>query len=126
MTNRTDLPVQDRMLRLTIERVRAACDPTPWDFANDILYEMFRKNPLHTDCRVVIGKVLILGRTYAAAIERRTATEADSANESYYVERVVPEIMDSGIDRWIAQAARVEPVSPFGLETMVGLHHETT
>jgi hypothetical protein len=113
-------------VHLTRERIRAACDPTPWDFGNEILYGMFSENPRHSDYRVVIAKVLILGRTYAAAVERRTPRESDLLNQNYYVERVAPEIMDSDIDQWIAQATEVAPSSQFGLETMVRLHHEMT
>ena len=41
-----------------------------WSFGNQILYDMCLKNPSHTNENVIIGKIWLIGRSYAAAIER--------------------------------------------------------
>ena len=43
-----------------------------WAFGNEVLYRMCRESPLHEDPDVVVGKVWLIGRSYAAAIERRS------------------------------------------------------
>lgn len=43
---------------------------TKWNFGNQIMYDMCAKNPYHTDADIIGGKIWIIGRTYAAAIER--------------------------------------------------------
>lgn len=42
-----------------------------WSFANDILYEMCKENSNHQQDEITIGKILLIGRSYAAALERR-------------------------------------------------------
>lgn len=41
-----------------------------WSFGNKILYNMCSENPLHNKKEIVAGKVLLIGRSYAAALER--------------------------------------------------------
>lgn len=51
-----------------------------WDFGNKILYRMCEEYPAHTDVNVAVGKIWLIGRSYAAAIERgskREHTEGD-------------------------------------------------
>ena len=42
-----------------------------WEFGNSILYQMCKDNPKHDQADVVVGKIWLIGRSYAAAIERR-------------------------------------------------------
>ena len=46
-------------------------ESSKWAYANSILYEMCSKTPLHNDADVIVGKIWLIGRSYAAAIERR-------------------------------------------------------
>lgn len=41
-----------------------------WTFGNNMLYNMCAQNPLHEDECIVAGKVWLIGRSYAAALER--------------------------------------------------------
>ena len=66
-------------------------------FSNRILYRMCEENPLHNDPDVIIGKILIIGRTYAAAIERRKTEDRDSlATEDYYDGVVAEQMLKVG------------------------------
>ena len=40
-------------------------------FGNQVLYQMCRDHPGHTDTDVISGKMWLIGRAYSAAIERR-------------------------------------------------------
>ncbi len=53
-----------------------------WDFGNQILYDMCQKAPLHINEEEVISKVWLIGRSYAAAIERG-AKSAYKGDEFY-------------------------------------------
>ena len=65
-----------------------------WKFCNKVLYEMCEAEPKHTDSDVIIGKILLIGRSYAAAIERRkTATKE---NDDFYDDIVAPEMLKIG------------------------------
>lgn len=41
-----------------------------FDIGNDVLYQMCEKYPSHTNEEEIIGKIWLIGRSYAAAIER--------------------------------------------------------
>lgn len=59
-------------------------DPlSKWDFGNQILYEMCEQYPLHIDENTIIGKVWLIGRSYAAAIER-TKKKITDADDFYF------------------------------------------
>jgi hypothetical protein len=91
------MPVQ-----LTPEFVLNALGGTPWDFGNQVLYELCHENPSHTRDDVIIAKVWLIGRTYAAAIERRRVPGPWSGDE-FYEKNVAPMIRDSEIDEWFAR-----------------------
>lgn len=46
-----------------------------WTFGNDILYNMCKEQPLHNNKQIVASKVWLIGRSYAAAIERTKSGE---------------------------------------------------
>lgn len=71
----------------------------PWGWGNEVLYRMCREEPRHTNCDVISGKMWLIGRAYAAAIERG-AGEAIKDGEDLH-ETIAPEIRDSELDRWL-------------------------
>ena len=42
-----------------------------WEYGNSVLYRMCEEEPEHKQIDVIVGKIWIIGRSYAAAIERR-------------------------------------------------------
>ena len=69
-----------------------------WDcFSNRILYHMCEEYPLHNDKDIIAGKIMIIGRTYAAAIERRDKKNTNSLNtERFYNDVVGPKMLEIG------------------------------
>ncbi len=109
-------------LRAAVELARL---PSPWDVGNEVLYELCTKHPFHTEVPVVIAKVWLIGRSYAAAIERRR-NKADEENDDFYVQTVGPAIVRSGIDSWIEAARQYERPSTESFGTLLEVHHRTT
>ena len=103
---------------------KSAKQRTPWHISNEVLYDLCRKHPLHEERQVVLAKILLIGRAYAAAIERRKSYRNES-NEDFYVRRVAPTIIRSPIDRWIEQAKRQKPGTAEALEVMIDIHGRT-
>ena len=66
-----------------------------WEFGNSILYQMCEDNPLHNDSDVVIGKIWLIGRSYAAAIERRKNAD-DYQGDDFYYDAVAPKMLEIG------------------------------
>lgn len=99
--------------------VESARAKSPWDFGNNTLYALCRDNPEHTDVGIVVAKIWLIGRSYAAAIERRK-NKADG-NDDFYVTTVAPAIIKSGLDAWIRKANNSKSWGD-----MIEAHHKTT
>ncbi len=84
---------------LTPEFVKEALSVTAWDFGNQVLYDLCAANPGHTRDDIIIAKVWLIGRSYAAAIERRRSTDV-AVGDAFYETVVAPKIRLSGIDNW--------------------------
>ncbi len=76
---------------------------TSWDFLNEVLYNLCRRNPEHHDTKIILSKTLIIGRVYAAALERNAIKKKSrkivvaltdeiesSLGDDFYLEQVVP------------------------------------
>ncbi|MBB6698663.1 hypothetical protein [Clostridium algidicarnis] len=67
---------------IKIQDIQKCIAGNGWSFGNEILYEMCGKNRKHKNADVVVGKVWLIGRSYAASIERRkNASEIDSGDD---------------------------------------------
>ena len=72
---------------------------TPWDFGNQVLYDLCSENPFHTDDEVIIAKTLFIGRIYAAAIERgRKKANYTETGDNLYITTVVNLFKKSDLD----------------------------
>lgn len=112
-------------MRLPLRRyVDQAMQRNAWHFSNQLLYDLCRAHPLHTKTGIVLAKILLIGRVYAAAIERRRSKNED--NDDFYTTTVAPEIIKSQIDRWIKEAMKPKPASATALDVMVDMHGQTT
>lgn len=106
--------------------LRRALSPSPWDLGNDMLYDLCKTNPDHTEIGAVVAKIWLIGRSYAAAIERRRNKGKDELNDDFYVRTVAPAIIDSEIDAWLSKArqcARNESDAP---AVLLEVHASTT
>lgn len=114
------MPYPDR------QRVLRAMSPTPWEASNRVLYDLCREHPAHLDDSEILAKVLLIGRVYAAAIERRRNKDEDHENDRFYIDAVAPSIRASAIDEWLHDARTATPAGPAGLKTMVEVHGRVT
>ena len=68
---------------------------TKWHFANSVLYELCANNPLHNNADIIVGKIWLIGRSYAAAIERQK-NKASSNDDDFYYQVVAPKMLSIG------------------------------
>lgn len=68
-----------------------------WVFANKVLYDLCAEYPMHEDKHCIVAKIWLIGRSYAAAIERRKNKDEISSDDFYY-DVVAPEILKIGSD----------------------------
>jgi len=71
-----------------------------WDLGNDVLYSLCRDHPKHDRREEIIAKVWLIGRSYAAAIERRK--NATVPNDKFYRTTVVHKMKNSALDQWLS------------------------
>jgi len=86
--------------------------------ANDALYKLCADNPRHQAPEAIIAKFWIIGRTYAAAIERRRVT-GDVRGDDFYTRKLVPLIKKSNID---ARFAKLEIDRANNAATNIEIH----
>ncbi len=108
------------------QRVLLAMSTSPWDMSNRVLYDLCREHPAHQDNGEILAKVLLIGRVYAAAIERRPNKDDDHENDRFYIDKVAPAIRASAIDDWLHEARTCKPGTPAGLKTMIEAHGRVT
>jgi hypothetical protein len=111
-------------MQLTDAAIKEARAQSPWHVGNDVLYELCRSRPAHIDEADVVAKIWLIGRSYAAAIERRKNKSDD--NDNFYLSKVAPAIVLSKIDTWINQAKQCKRPSEKSLATLLKVHYDTT
>lgn len=85
---------------ITSSDVDYALGPSPWDLANQVLYSLCRDHPKHDCGDAIIAKVWLIGRSYAAAIERRK--NAKGSSDNFYEKMVVKEMKKPAVDQWLS------------------------
>lgn len=65
-----------------------------WEYGNSVLYRMCEEQPDHKDIDVIVGKIWLIGRSYAAAIERRK--NAVDGGDDFYYDVVAPKLLEIG------------------------------
>ena len=81
---------------ITKSDIEAARENSVWELGNRTLYDLCRNHPEHKKIAEIIAKVWLIGRSYAASIERRR--NADQFGDGFYEATVAPTIKESGID----------------------------
>ena len=107
-----------------LELAEEAQRPSPWRVGNEVLYKLCHANPHHRNEAEVIAKIWLIGRSYAAAIERRK--NKTNLNDDFYVSTVAPQIVASGIDDWIADAQKLDTSGKIDWPRVLHAHHKTT
>src|SRR5205823_3759575 len=102
------------------DTINAALANTAWDFGNGILYALCQNHPQHINADEVIAKIWLIGRSYAAAIERRRYAAVYC--DAFYVEHVAPAMVAAGIDAWIDHL----PADTAGHPAAIEVHQQLT
>ncbi len=109
--------------QLTTELIET-CKINVWNFGNGILYKLCAENFFHTEDEQILAKVWLIGRAYAAAIERRRIKEA--INDDFYIDKVVPAFKNSELDSRLRELRQFDKLTEENLEKMLETHHYFT
>ena len=76
----------------------------PWELGNQVLYDLCSKFPSHKNDSEIIAKIWLIGRSYAASVERRkNKSNKDEDNEMFYENIVAPTMRKSKLDRYLSR-----------------------
>jgi hypothetical protein len=109
---------------INCEKIRSAFSSSAWDLSNDILYKMCRQYPNHENDEEIIAKILIIGRVYSAAIERRK--EVKNNSDAFYIKEVAPKIRKSKIDEWFRTLNGLERPTRENCVQIIAVHKKVT
>lgn len=106
--------------------IRDGNDKDNESFAYYILCEMCKRNPHHTKYGVVRDKILMIGRTYAAALERRLNKERKSNKKEEsivdFYERAFEKIREYDIDKWFESLKKFKKIDNKSIHDILRVH----
>lgn len=108
------------MIEITEDDIDYALGPNPWDLGNKVLYTLCQTHPKHYTNDAIIAKIWLIGRSYAAAIERRKNVGENSDN--FYEITVADKIKKSKLDDWLDSLPKqiVDPWQDLG--SVISIH----
>ena len=100
--------------------IENALQSNEWDFGNEILYKLCRENFEHDENDKIIAKVWLIGRAYAAAIERRR--NKTDINDDFYINKVAPIFRNSEINKCLATLKNEKEITVYNIEKILKVH----
>ena len=85
-------------------------------YGNKVLYNMCKDEPLHQNIDIIASKLWIIGRSYAAAIERK-------AGVNFKIEDAARIIQASDIDKHLVQMQKVDRLDNSNVNLSLEVHH---
>lgn len=95
-----------------------------WDFGNNILYRMCSENPKHDNVEVVKSKIWIIGRCYAADVDRNVPNKLQGEKGGDIQERVARKIVknNKALDKKIQKLSEIKTISPDNIHILLDTH----
>ncbi len=95
-----------------------------WKFGNDRLYQLCHDQPKHEDDSIIIAKIWLIGRAYAAPVERRKRKGHASfiRGDPFYEQCVAPVLKESELDAKIDELSQYASIEEDAIVPILGLH----
>lgn len=114
-------------MKITGNLVKKSMAKSPWDLGNDVLYHLCSNHPYHQNNEEIIAKVWLIGRAYAAAIERRKEEPGQKyEGSSFYEDVVVSKIRKSKIDKWLSSLKNFKDIDEASIPDILDVHYKVT
>ncbi len=108
-------------MKITKENIENGLISKEWDFGNGILYELCNENFEHKEIDKIIAKVWLIGRSYAAAIERRK--NKIEINDNFYINSVGPAFQNSKLDNYLNAIKNENEITIENIEEILITHN---
>jgi hypothetical protein len=94
-----------------------------WKLGNSVLYQLCQDHPGHENIDDIVAKVWLIGRSYAAAIERRDpGFDGGIPNDKFYEKVVAPRMRDPAIDKRLDALREFDAISQENVAAVVSTH----
>ena len=90
--------------------------------ANRLLYEFVRANPSNIEKSQIASKALIIGRSLAASVERRTISDDDAGSSGHFYSVLAESISNSMVGELLALLPAEERLSQSTITAVVKVH----
>lgn len=117
------------MEELTKQLIQKAQRSNEWTLGNSVLYKLCEDHPRHTNEEDIVSKIWLIGRTYAASIERRKNTNQDSIpNDEFYKNIVANKILRANVDEYLNKLPKGnnKNTNLDNLEDILSAHYKIT
>lgn len=113
---------------VTTVLLEKARKPNIWSLGNEVLYKFCREYPTHQTSENIVGKFWLIGRSYAAAVERRrTSNEIPPLDtNTFYENRLVPAVKQADFDTLFQRLDIIDTPTELNLDTIVEIHYQFT
>lgn len=108
-------------MNISLKDIEAGLSFTEWDFGNNVLYNLCQENIKHDDEKKIIAKVWLIGRSYAAAIERRR--NKMDINDNFYINTVAPAFLRSELDKQINSIKDENAIDEKNIPRILHVHY---
>ena len=113
-------------MRLTAKLLhRTLSKDDPWSIGNQVLYDLCLRYPYHAVDAEIVAKIWLIGRAYAASIERGRGKAADSglSNDRFYTGAVPKALRKSRLDEKLKALAKVRESNASNTGPVLDLRH---
>lgn len=97
---------------------------TLWNLGNDVLYQLCKQHPKHKAPDAIAAKIWLIGRAYAAAIERRK--NKDKENDNFYESTVAPIIQKSSLNDYLEKTIKFKEITNESIPLILETHKYLT
>lgn len=93
-------------------------------YGNTVLYRMCEEQPNHSgaDSEIITSKIWIIGRSYAAAIERGVDKNKFDIKNKEHVKQLTTDLQKSKLDDQINEIRRINRITEDNLELLLNTH----
>ncbi|HLG58082.1 MAG TPA: hypothetical protein VI485_22235 [Vicinamibacterales bacterium] len=111
-------------MQLNRKTVLRVCKDDVWSIGNQALYDLCKRHPKHDVDAEIVAKVWLIGRAYAASVERGRGKANDAAlsNDRFYTEAVPRALRVSELDRRLNELSRFEAVDESNVALILDAH----
>jgi len=109
-------------MKINLEIARKAIALETGAIGNGVLYRLCKDYPCHDNPDAINAKVWLIGRSYAAAIERRKKYR-NEPNDDFYKNRVVRMIRESKIDQKLSTLKKYSFITEDNIPYILEVHN---